>query len=498
MLLIFVIFLAGYFIAENDVAKRQRPVATENFLQFKNKEAESNFYPVEDPLKRSEEAVIPSAEVEDILAKIDKVYKDVFGEPVPADKMSLYYKSLGASSFDEGSFRRRLSMERKAAFETLVKDVFMDVLKRLPTPTELQKYIDLFLGNQMKTQQDLQFILRMDLETVIRSDKSDIPEPVDKEDYNTYKDIIATFESVLGRNPNTSELKFYYDLIKQNGYEQKKIKDILLSSREHEILMKNQNNLVHGDLSANITEKQLEIAVNELYKAIFFEYPDADTYKYLRGRFIAMNLDEEKLALFIKRLKSADSVSAPCVMPPTTTMPQTTTMSPKTSKEMFDEKVTATPDISSRTTAAAITQDSRALPPIPTQATKTQNPGETTNIDETIDAIKCAKYFEKSRFESAQDMREKTLGYKSSRIPSECKFNSKKTKHYLNADDNMVLRPEMRWQVPMRRAPVCYATEQVDYNPSVEQSSLIGTLLSDAQKTSVGSIMPKFEYKNIV
>ena len=480
MLLIFVVFLAGYFIAENDVAKRQRPAAMEHFQAKASKDTENNYYPIEDPLKRSEEAVIPSAEVEDILAKIDKVYKDVFGEPVPADKMSLYYKSLGASNFDEGSFKRRLSIERKTAFETLVKDVFMDVLKRLPTPTELQKYIDLFIGNQMKTQQDLEFILRMDLETIIRSDKSDIPEPVDKEDYNTYKDIIATFESVLGRNPNTSELKFYYDLIKVNGYEQKKIKDILLSSREHEILMKNQNNQVHGDLSANITEKQLEIAVNELYKAIFFEYPDADTYKYLRGRFIAMNLDEEKLALFIKRLKSADSV-----VDVTTAFPK---IPPKaTSKEMFDEKVTATPDISNRTTTAAIAQDSRA------QATKTQDPGKNTNIDEMIDAIKCAKYFEKSRFESAQDMREKTFGYKSS-----CNFNSKKTKHYLNADDNMVLRPEMRWQVPMRRAPVCYATDLVDYNPSVEQSALIGTLLPDAEKTSVGSIMPKFVYKNII
>lgn len=545
LLLIFVVFLAGYFLAENDVAKRPRPSNIEHFAANKS---DTEYYAIEDPT--SKPAEVPTAEVESILAKIDKVYKEVYGEPVPADKMSLYYKSLGSSDFDEGSFKRRLSFERKAAFERLVKDVFMEVLKRLPTPTELQKYIDLYVGNQMKTQQDLEFILRLDLEAVIRSDKTDIHEPDKKEDYGTYKIIIATFEEVLGRNPNTSEMKFYYDLIKNNGYDQGKIKDILLSSREHEILMKNQNNQVYGELAANITEKQLEIAINELYNAIFFEYPDEETYKYLRGRFVAMNLDEEKFALFLRRLKSAESVNDSTTTPPPGSPPGSTTITPmsatamptatptptptptptKTTKELFEEIVTATPDIGGRTKplnvetvpplppdvsatpkigdvlsakqermpAAYETEmqpDSRPLPPIPTPTQSTRG-RDTTNIGETIDAIKCAKYFDKSRFESAQDMRSKTAGY-NTQIPPECQYNKNKTKYYLNADDNLVLRPDMRWEVPMRRPPVCYATEHIDYRPSIEQSALLGTLLDDADKTSVGSIMPKFEYKQV-
>jgi len=534
LLLIFVVFLAGYFLAENDVAKRHRPTNTEHF-SARNQDTE--YYAIEDTSAKPAE--IPTAEVEAILAKIDKVYKEVYGEPVPADKMSLYYKSLGSADFDEGSFKRRLSFERKAAFENLVKDVFQEVLKRLPTPTELQKYIDLYMGNQMRTQQDLEFILRLDLEAVVRSNKTDIPEPDKKEDYGTYKIIISIFEEVLGRNPNTSELKFYYDLIKNNGYDQQKLKDILLSSREHEILMKNQNNQVYGELSANITEKQLEIAINELHNAIFFEYPDAETYKYLRGRFIAMNLDEEKFALFLRRLKSAESANEPTT---TTTLspPQTSTLSPPTStspttpvkstQELFEELVTATPDIGGRMmplnvetvpplpdVAATATKigdalaarqermpaayesqmepDPRPLPPVPTPPS-TKGVNENTNIGETIDVIKCAKYFDKSRFESAQDMRSKTAGYNST-IPPECRYNKDKTKHYLNADDNLVLRPEMRWEVPMRRPPVCYATEHIDYRPSVEQTALLGTLLDDAQRTTVGSIMPKFEYKQL-
>jgi hypothetical protein len=535
LLLIFVVFLAGYFLAENDVAKRPRHANMEHFQA--TKETDTEYYAIEESPKPAE---VPSAEVEVILAKIDKVYKEVYGEPVPADKMSLYYKSLGSVDFDEGSFKRRLSFERKASFETLVKDVFMEVLKRLPTPTELQKYIDLYVSNQMKTQQDLEFILRLDIESVVRSNKTDIPEPDKKEDYGTYKVIISTFEEILGRNPNTSELKFYYDLIKTNGYDHSKLKDILLSSREHEILMKNQNNQVHGELTANITEKQLEIAINELYNAVFFEYPDEDTFKYLRGRFIAMNLDEEKFAFFLRRLKSAESSKEPAtstttsVPTPTSTSTTTTTtsMSPsttKSTKELFEEIVTATPDISGRmkplnvetipplpdvqgtTTKIGdalaakqdsmpaafqpqMTPDTRPLPPIPTQPAK--DPNKTTDIEAAIDAIKCAKYFDKSRFENAQDMRDKTLGYKTN-IPPECKYDKNKTKHYLNADDNLVLRPDMRWEVPMRRPPVCYATEHIEYRPTIEQTSLLGTLLDDAEKTSVGSIMPKFEYKHL-
>jgi hypothetical protein len=536
LLLIFVVFLAGYFLAENDVAKRPRQANLEHFQA--SKETEKEYYAIEETPNPVE---IPTAEVEIILAKIDRVYKEVYGEPVPADKMSLYYKSLGSADFDEGSFKRRLSVERKTAFETMVKDVFMEVLKRLPTPTELQKYIDLYVGNQMKTQQDLEFILRLDIESVVRSNKSEIPEPEKKEDYGTYKVIISAFEEVLGRNPNTSELKFYYDLIKNNNYDQNKLKDILLSSREHEILMKNQNNQVHGELAGNITEKQLEIAINELYMAVFFEYPDEDTYKYLRGRFVAMNLDEEKFAFFLRRLKSAESSNDPTMTPTTpttTTVPPTTTTSvpsttmtsapptTKSVKELFEEIVTATPDISPRMMSLnvetvpplpnvdGITEkigdqlaskqdnmpavyeppmqpDTRPLPPLPTEPTKKD---KTTGIDASLDAIKCAKYFDKSRFESAQDMRGKTFGY----VPPECRMYAKnKTNHYLNADDNLVLLPEMQWEVPMRRPPVCYATQQIEYRPSVEQTSLLGTLLDDAEKTSVGSIMSKFEYKEL-
>ena len=63
---------------------------------------------------------------------------------------------------------------------------------------------------------------------------------------------------------------------------------------------------------------------------------------------------------------------------------------------------------------------------------------------------------------------------------------------------DMVLLPEMAWSVPMPRAPVCTTFGQTPLvQPLYENSKLLlGTPLD--QDTSVGTIMPKFEYKEYI
>jgi hypothetical protein len=58
----------------------------------------------------------------------------------------------------------------------------------------------------------------------------------------------------------------------------------------------------------------------------------------------------------------------------------------------------------------------------------------------------------------------------------------------------MVLLPGQEWSVPQKHPPVCYGNKG-NYNPTIEQTALIGTLLGDAKDTEIGSIMPKFSYK---
>jgi hypothetical protein len=61
----------------------------------------------------------------------------------------------------------------------------------------------------------------------------------------------------------------------------------------------------------------------------------------------------------------------------------------------------------------------------------------------------------------------------------------------------MVLRPEFAWSVPQKRPPVCTTPGQpAVVQPLLTNSELLlGTPLTEAKQTQVGSIMPGFEYK---
>jgi len=66
---------------------------------------------------------------------------------------------------------------------------------------------------------------------------------------------------------------------------------------------------------------------------------------------------------------------------------------------------------------------------------------------------------------------------------------------------DMVLDPALAWSVPQQRAPVCttLGQKQLIQPVFVDNSKLLlGTPLDDAAHTTVGSIMPSFEYKEFV
>jgi hypothetical protein len=65
---------------------------------------------------------------------------------------------------------------------------------------------------------------------------------------------------------------------------------------------------------------------------------------------------------------------------------------------------------------------------------------------------------------------------------------------------DMVLIPEFAWSVPQEFPPVCTTLGQKPLVQPVMNNSalLLGTPLDDANNTQVGSIMPKFEYKEYV
>lgn len=76
------------------------------------------------------------------------------------------------------------------------------------------------------------------------------------------------------------------------------------------------------------------------------------------------------------------------------------------------------------------------------------------------------------------------------------KYACLKSKHkQMRTDEDMVLIKGLDWSIPQERPGVCRTSRPQQFNYSTEQTSLIGTLLDDAENTKVGSIMPEFEYK---
>lgn len=65
---------------------------------------------------------------------------------------------------------------------------------------------------------------------------------------------------------------------------------------------------------------------------------------------------------------------------------------------------------------------------------------------------------------------------------------------FAKTDSDFVLIPELKWSVPQEQTGVCRKSWESSYNPSTAQTALIGTLLTDAVDTQVGTIMPEFEY----
>jgi hypothetical protein len=66
---------------------------------------------------------------------------------------------------------------------------------------------------------------------------------------------------------------------------------------------------------------------------------------------------------------------------------------------------------------------------------------------------------------------------------------------YANVDENMVLLPDQKWSVPQKHPEICRMNNEFNYQPSTEQTSLIGTLLDASMDTQIGSILPEFNFE---
>ncbi len=559
LIVLFVMFLAGYLIATNDVSKRlvreqfaneetkistSTGTNTQSEISIKNQNTPpKDQTPQEKVLSKQQpkgtenvQKTPTKQETNDIKSSIQKVYREVYFQDIAKDKLEKMVLYLNSDNYDECTLKRAFEIERTSELQEMIRNIFIDVIAREPTPEEMNVYVKQYLSNEMKTGDELIRILQNSPEqALLKKAPTTIPpkdKKLTKQDYEQYKQIIEVFQNTLDRSPNAAELNFYFNLSKKdNAFTLAKLRDTLLMSREFEILSKNQRNVVFGELEANITEKQLEMTIVGIYQSIYLTKPDPFAYKYIRQKFIDFNLDEDKLILFVKKLKSAEEEakreaekreaqskdtrapysSGPVKETTTTTTTTTTSRIPvkgetKNNKELYEHFVEKPKSLYGYVTEHYEDDEDddgeqRSVNVYTKTATSTEskilsadrNP---TSINQTVENIKesgkCE--FDKNKLEKILELNQRQLyaDYLNDRNVDKCKFRTQQSK-YLNTDENLVLYPEFKWEVPMKKPPVCYSIGN-KYQPSVEQTALIGTLLKEAEDTEVGSIMPKFDY----
>ena len=125
---------------------------------------------------------------------------------------------------------------------------------------------------------------------------------------NTYRIVMQVYERNLDRLPNMKELNYYtYRLSTDKDFTIDKLEKIIQSSKEFDILSKNQKNVVQTELPGNVTDAQVTFEVRRIYNEIIGGLPSKELEEFLKAKFTQQyHLNEEKLRNLLLLIKAMD------------------------------------------------------------------------------------------------------------------------------------------------------------------------------------------------
>lgn len=407
----------------------------------------------------------------------------------------------------------------KTEIQKYITQAYTELYNTPPSQQELDFYTD-FVSNRNLTYEQLKGTIDSSAPTLKNTFLQNTSKYAKNSElivYGTEPTVIDIYNELLMRNPDQDELSSNAKLMKNDKkFTQDKLRQLLIASEEYKRMQKTQTNQVYMNLQGNITDRQLTMQVMAIYKNVTKkDYLDEDTMKFLKRKFVEFKLDEATLTKFItnyitpldaattkqdtKTDADTDSTSgvtpdtpqpsAPPGPPPGVTPPSVPPPSAKPNvKENFNNNRLETAD------GRNVYYDSKILNfygnnvpnnDILQNLLKGDSMAGNTGVIDTIkNNSQCAmtKYATNS---SDVNLANFVADRNNQELGSACA----RSKTYINADENMVLYPEFKWSVPQKNPPVCVGGN-ANYNPMVEQTSLIGTLLGDSKNTQVGSILP--------
>lgn len=323
----------------------------------------------------------------------------------------------------------------------------------------------------------------------------------------TEDEVISVFNEVLDRNPDSAELKYYATKMKDDeAFNSDALKQLLLASQEYKRLENLQSNDAHGGVLGNVTDRQMNFTVSKIYREVTRSELDDDTLKFLKKKFVQFELKEDTLRKFLeeffkfqKKFEEDIENAAPTGVSSVALKNSKNATKPnkgssaddgKSAGEGFSENEIGM-NSESKPNQALLNKLQRIY------ASETDEDGKYLSSSKVINTLlnddeKCDN-LDKDALEKRLETMDKQLLAKLvyDRNMDHMKNVCRRNKKYINADENMVLFPEFKWSVPQPFPPVCTPLEKNEYQPSVDQTALIGTLIKDASKTKVGSILPE-------
>ena len=309
------------------------------------------------------------------------------------------------------------------------------------------------------------------------------------------QDVIDTFKDILNREPTAEELKKYSKGIENEEYTIEDLKVRLYNSEEYKQLIKTQTNMLTPEIGRIANESIVIDYVKKVYNYVFKKMPEKNILLQLKDIFIHLDYDEYKLLALFRHTSYKD-------------FEEEFKSTKNLTKQKLIELIQKYFDDNKLTLNANALRKNNELDTLGKPAGSKivkgveSTAGADIKLSET-DTEKLLEYLlskgvyltDKNKDTAAKKL--DTCGLVK-KFETSAKTGATSTKIYLN-DDVKIKKQGYGFSVPQKHPPVCIPVGEKNKVNPVVFGKYNGTPLNEAtSKTMVGSMMPKFEYKEYI
>lgn len=305
-------------------------------------------------------------------------------------------------------------------------------------------------------------------------------------DANSYKTVIAAYQRVLERNPTSKELETNKQRL-DNGKTPAELVDMLVSSDEYKRLHGMQSNSFNTDMRGSVTYRQALMKLGKLYKDVFGvpkipkEHLDFLVEKYMHE----YQLDDTKMTKLLMNIRDSDkqrTLMSPSTVSPDPVLDLLNTHLPSNTNDDVMET-----GLDQQLTQAylqdIIAQTESLTPKTPKKSTTPKkSKGLGSAIHDAAEGVanKIRVNVGKMKLSSPQGPQSpqgQNSNQRTKETPSQAAKRLIKTQQTLLLDASTAKKAASLLPIPPA-PPVCIGRSAV-IHPTMQQSSLLGTLLED-------------------